>query len=238
MADSISVERSQCPRYKITHLLRIENVQSRIAKKERFDSLPFSCAEESKPTEFVVFVYFGKREKDWLSVFLETVDREVYVIKASLRVLDTHLNELNVESIRKRLFKSLEGRGNSKLLDLKNASFPDDTLCVRCEIEFLGAPKSDGVISLLPRDPKLHSDLLALRNDTNDTDVTIIVAGKKFRAHKALLRARSDYFRALYDSGLEESRTNEVGKRSEPISPTKPDYNFYVLVNSIVKCNV
>ena len=60
-------------------------------------------------------------------------------------------------------------------------------------------------------DPSLSLDLGKLFSDATDADVTIVVGDEKFKAHKVLLKARSDYFRALFESNMEESRKNEVG---------------------------
>uniref|UniRef100_A0A8C2MKJ6 SPOP n=1 Tax=Cricetulus griseus TaxID=10029 RepID=A0A8C2MKJ6_CRIGR len=42
------------------------------------------------------------------------------------------------------------------------------------------------------------------------TDCSLVVAGKEFRAHKAILAARSPVFRAMFEHDKEESRTNRV----------------------------
>lgn len=41
-------------------------------------------------------------------------------------------------------------------------------------------------------------------------DVTIVVAGQKFRSHKLILAARSEYFRALLFGGMKESMQSEI----------------------------
>ena len=60
-------------------------------------------------------------------------------------------------------------------------------------------------------DPRLSIDLRKLFNDETDADVKIFVGEKTIKAHKVVLRARSDYFRAMFESNMEESRKNEVG---------------------------
>ena len=66
------------------------------------------------------------------------------------------------------------------------------------------------VIDFSSADPNLSRDLGKLFSDATDADVTIVVEGRRFMAHKALLKARSDYFRGVFDSNMEESRKNEV----------------------------
>lgn len=41
-------------------------------------------------------------------------------------------------------------------------------------------------------------------------DVTIVVAGQKFRSHKVILATRSEYFRALLFGGMKESMQSEI----------------------------
>ena len=231
MDDSKSVERSRSPKFEIIHLLTLEGVECRIAMKQKYLSGRFSCADEPKhfdaeelewfAREFEVSIDFGQDE---LSVKLKTVRGTVYAESVVLQVLDVQLNQLAEYSFQKQLLQGpsyvRRARDHEKSLiaNVKKISFPDDILKLRCEIRYAGAFKSDGVT---PRragdptpkvDPTLQNDLLKFWNNTEDADVTIIVAGKKFKAHKALLKARSDYFCALYESGMKESRANEVRK--------------------------
>ena len=74
-----------------------------------------------------------------------------------------------------------------------------------------GAQLGTEMIDYSSADPSLSLDLGKLFSDATDADVTIVVGDEKFKAHKVLLKARSDYFRALFESNMEESRKNEVG---------------------------
>lgn len=41
-------------------------------------------------------------------------------------------------------------------------------------------------------------------------DITLIIEGSVFRAHKAVLSACSDYFRAMFTDNMLEARQNEI----------------------------
>jgi len=57
----------------------------------------------------------------------------------------------------------------------------------------------------------LSRDLRALVNDDLFSDVTFEVKGQRIFGHRALLAARSDYFRAMFCGGLKEaSDTNST----------------------------
>lgn len=59
------------------------------------------------------------------------------------------------------------------------------------------------------------------------SDVTLIVAGEKFKAHKLVLAARSEYFRALLFGGMKESLQNEI------VLPTATLSAFKILLKYI-----
>ena len=54
------------------------------------------------------------------------------------------------------------------------------------------------------------SELNQLRHQGMFCDVTIIVGGQRFLAHKAVLSSASDYFRIMFSSGFQESTMSEV----------------------------
>ena len=217
MSDAIITEQSRSPSYKVAHFLTIEGVRSRIARKERFSSKLFSCVDEKNQSQFFIRLEFDIKTDDdededskWLSGFLFSKTRDVFVKKFSITVLDVHLQEQDTGSYQDALIKKGYGHGLPQLFDLTDFSLPDDTLCVRCEFTFIGA--SSGVSDTLSsRDINFDADLRKLLSDTADADVTIIVGKKTFKAHKALLKARSNYFRTLFESGMAESHSNEVG---------------------------
>jgi len=214
MSDAIITERSRSPSHKVAHFLTIEGVKSRIAQKEHFLSKPFFCAEEKNQTEFYFGIDFGYEpageNRKWLSCFLFVKSRDVFVKEVKMTVSDVHLKAQRADTIRDTLIPNGGAYGRAKLLDITTFNLPDDTLCVRSEITFVGAPSSDETDSLSRRDPSFDDDLRRLFSDPSDADMTIVVGEKTFKVHKNLLKARSNYFRTLFESGMAETRTNEV----------------------------
>ncbi|KAL0127246.1 hypothetical protein PUN28_005505 [Cardiocondyla obscurior] len=56
----------------------------------------------------------------------------------------------------------------------------------------------------------LSEDMGSVYLSEEYADVTIIVADQKFRSHKLILAARSEYFRAMLFGGMKESKQNEI----------------------------
>ncbi|KAG5307920.1 BTBD9 protein, partial [Acromyrmex insinuator] len=56
----------------------------------------------------------------------------------------------------------------------------------------------------------VSEDIEALYLSEEYADVTLVVAGQKFRCHKLILAARSEYFRALLFGGMKESTQSEI----------------------------
>ena len=61
----------------------------------------------------------------------------------------------------------------------------------------------------------ITSSLNQLRNENILCDVTIAVTNRTFPAHKAVLVASSEYFRAMFTSGFQEATQNQVDIRGK-----------------------
>lgn len=210
MSDAIISEATPLPTYEVTHLLTFDGVEDRYIQREISISDPFWCRDDPIQTRFTVELHFGDWEPGWLSCFLVPTEKDVFIKKATFRVSDVNNNDAQSFSFEGKLVKQALGWGPPKLLNLRKFSFPEDAIRFQCDIVYIGEPKTDETNSPPVRDPNLHEDLLKIFLNAEGTDVTITVQEKMFKAHKHVLKARSDYFRALFESGMEESRTNEV----------------------------
>jgi len=263
MNDIQSFQRIRNPKFKLVHLLTFEGVvilRGPQGPRDSFESDPFSCAEEvayarepplpggepwPKESEFRVGIRIdgnvGDDYDDMRSlVSVNTVSGVVFAKNVVFQVLDIKSNPIETYSLKYVFITNPSGVGSGQCqwdVRLKKTFFPEDTLNLRIEIDYLVAPRNGGVVYRPARDPILHvdptlrSDLLKFRNNTEVADaviVTIVVAGKKFRAQRALLMARSEYFRALFESGLKESRTNEVtiGDADQAVFETYLDFIY------------
>ncbi|XP_040157581.1 BTB/POZ domain-containing protein 9-like [Anopheles arabiensis] len=65
-------------------------------------------------------------------------------------------------------------------------------------------------ISEIDQTALLVSHLAQMCMDADNADVTFIVKGEHLPAHRNILAARSEYFRALLYGGLKESKQNEI----------------------------
>ena len=57
---------------------------------------------------------------------------------------------------------------------------------------------------------KFQSDLMSAFYLNTLSDVTFTVQGEQFKAHKAILVARSDYFSTMFNCGMTESKSNQI----------------------------
>lgn len=56
----------------------------------------------------------------------------------------------------------------------------------------------------------LLAGLNSLREKGELLDITLVIEGSVFQAHKAVLAACSDYFRAMFTDNMLEARQNEI----------------------------
>lgn len=66
---------------------------------------------------------------------------------------------------------------------------------------------------------KLSDHIGALFLNDEYSDVSLVVDGQSFRAHKVILAARSEYFRALLYGGMKESKLQEIELRDTQLQP-------------------
>ncbi|XP_065204152.1 speckle-type POZ protein-like [Planococcus citri] len=107
--------------------------------------------------------------------------------------------------------------------DLINRLVPEDTFTVFCEIEYTEMRANDCHSRQGPEVKATISDNLPkglerLLRDQTFVDVTFVVDGKKFGAHKNILAARSPVFEAMFKHDLQENRSNQVN-----ISDIRPE---------------
>ncbi|KAM6164717.1 speckle-type POZ protein-like [Rhynchocyon petersi] len=100
------------------------------------------------------------------------------------------------------------------LLDEDNGLLPDDTLTLFCEVsvvqDYVNISGQNTRKMVKVPECRLADDLGLLWENSQFTDCSLCVAGQEFRAHKAILTARSPVFRAMFEHEMEESIKNRV----------------------------
>ena len=100
------------------------------------------------------------------------------------------------------------------MLAQKDTLFPNDELCIQCQIDHpdghssLGNDTTTDVsvdLSLAARD-----DFRALLDSKDRSDATFVVDSKEFPVHKAIVCARSAVFEAMFTHDLKEKATGRV----------------------------
>jgi hypothetical protein len=77
------------------------------------------------------------------------------------------------------------------------------------------APPGSGVPGALAQLPSVFAaQMKALLNDETLSDVTFVVGDTRIRAHRAILVARCEYFRAMLTSGFREGQEEPAAKRA------------------------
>lgn len=72
------------------------------------------------------------------------------------------------------------------------------------------AVQSSGDVGIVDHQQHLSDNIGALYMADEFADLTLLVNGESFPAHKVILAARSQYFRAMLFGGMRESHANQI----------------------------
>ncbi|XP_065920429.1 speckle-type POZ protein-like isoform X2 [Dysidea avara] len=162
-----------------------------------------------------------EESRDYLSLYLLLVSGSRNEVRAKFKfsILNNKGEERKaMES--QRAYRFVQGKdwGFKKfirrdfLMDDTNGLLPEDKLTLFCEVNVVtDAVSTSGVTSSNRRvavpDLRLHKDFGTLLERGSFSDVTVVVDDVEFKAHKAVLAARSPVFNAMFEhSMMEESR--------------------------------
>ena len=159
-----------------------------------------------------------------LYLYLKSCDAPSIEAKCKFSIINNRREETNVKSSRycHRFVKIIDSQRFTGLanfirrdyvMDLANGLLPNDTLTILCEIR-----ACRGIINILGlniseqlRMPKTQpDDLGALLESEEFSDVSLIVGCREFKAHKAILAARSPVFLAMFRHDMREKNENIV----------------------------
>lgn len=173
-----------------------------------------------------------EESKDYLSLYLLLSKCETkgeVRAKFKFSILNAKREEVKImESQRAYRFIAGKDWGFKKfvkrdlLLDESSGLLPDDKLTIYCEVNVVTEAKeySGQVSPFQSRVPtcRLADDLEDIYKNQEFSDVTIYANGREFKAHKAILAARSPMFRGMFSHDMKETKFNRV-----EVSDVDPD---------------
>lgn len=165
-----------------------------------------------------------EESKDYLSLYLllhKCETKGEVRAKFKFSILNAKREEVKImESQRAYRFVAGKDWGFKKfvkrdlLLDESSGLLPDDKLTIYCEVNVVTEAKeySGQVSPFQSRVPtcRLPDDLEELFRSKEFSDVTISANGREFRAHKAILAARSPMFKGMFSHDMKETKYNRV----------------------------
>jgi hypothetical protein len=182
---------------------------------------PVFSSEENKEVAWCLRVYpkgADKESKDYLSVYLVLLSHLQIPVWAKFKFWIINSQGEKYQKIKSptvECFLTNEQNGFKKflprdlLLSHRNCLLPEDQLTICCKVTILGRKYNMPSQNITPaiKDPRhlLTDDLGELWENSLFTDCCLLVAGHEFRAHKAILAARSPVFRAMFEHEMKES---------------------------------
>jgi len=162
------------------------------------------------PSGIRVKFHFGSKKPEWLSIFVFAPANQSYLFHSldviakngEVQLLERSFNNSSV------IEGSHVGTGWREFLPFATLSDVDE-ICMDFRANF--ERNEETSLPLQPcSDPSLHSDFFELLQEGKKSDVTLRLGESKIPVHKEILMKRSDYFRAMFSSGLKESDAEEV----------------------------
>ena len=193
--------------------------------REKITSPKFSL-EASDKVEWCLRVHpngSDEESKDYLSVYLGLLHCQKSPVWAKYEFWITTsqgekyqcMKSFNVHSFQKNQY-----RGFKKfilgdfLISHPRRLLPENKLTLCCKVSIVGALFNTPGENITPaiKDPRhmIADDLGELWENSLCTDCCLFVAGQEFRAHKAILAARSPVFRAMFENEMKESLKNPI----------------------------
>ena len=201
------------PVFRTNNTLCLSNLKFKFASREKIEDVyeQFFCPKDPYPSRYSLSIAYGSaRQPKCLSAFITFTDRKVIIRSKRIQVFDEETGALIHEcssELQKHVKKNVPyGWRDFAVFDsLTNSS----TWMLVCEFEYFGTVP----VIKTPESPpttRFQKEFLRLLETGDQADVTFNVQGVKIKAHKVILTTRCDYFRSMFDSGMQESNLKEV----------------------------
>jgi len=193
-------------RYTVCHTVSVQNVGSLFKSKDILETTGFFSRFDPGHS-FRLDLNFGSKEDEYLSAYCVPIQRGITITYHKYDVFDVVGKRLGGNNgVANWYAKSEEtyGWGFHKLLNSVN---DDITWNIVFKMEY-EVPASTSKVSLPPS--RLQQDYAKLLDSQEHADVKIAVQGEKMMAHKAVLAVRSSYFQRMFQTKMEESKSNEI----------------------------
>lgn len=131
--------------------------------------------------------------------------------KSKFSILDKNRVEVNIRECEHQFSHSQKSHEISKFIEVdalfssEDSLLPECTLTIYCEID-----TREGIVPVEIPPSEIANNLVYLFESRDFSDVTLNVGEKEFKAHKALLAARSPIFRRMFTNNMKESNLNTV----------------------------
>jgi len=191
--------------------LHIKNVKYHIEKKK--DIYIQIC-----PSALSLKLKFGRRKKGWVSLSIFTKPYQTYFFsQLNLTVYRDGeggaKTQLAARSAKDKIVEDGRSLEWSQFISLQNLIDVEDFQIV---LQSKQERKATSLPVQVCCDPSLHRDMLEILDlaesgpEEAGGDIQFVFGERKLSAHKSILMQRSEYFRAMFESGLEESKTNVI----------------------------
>ena len=188
-------------KFRCSHAFFIDEIASKFEKKEEISSDPFFCRQDAASPSFIADIGFGSEKTDELSAYVGVTVGDVQLTRVEFFFHDHKWRVLASQLVKESSGPVIFSRDRFK-------STEEIGLHVVVAVKY--KYKSPVVASTPTLKNRLSSDLLLKFDDEDDKDITFLVQTEKIKAHKVIISARCPYFKTMFQSGMEESVTNEV----------------------------
>jgi len=197
-------------------VMTVDNIESKFASNQVVYSDEYSCPHDPDQLVFKAKLTFGaaksKKTKGTLGAHFHCITQKITCRRFKITIIDEEGSTVAFRSstpcfcaeYRKEAFCGW----NDAFTISSYPSSKDATWNVILEIAYGGSPTEKSLVVV--GDADLSDDYLQLLEDAPNADFTFTVSGEDIKAHKAILAARSTYFKNMFQTDMKENLTDKV----------------------------